>query len=243
MFKRLLDKKFVQRVLAGLIAAYMRFVRASTRWQMEGLEVLEPLQKSGKGFIVCAWHGRFMMALAGWSEMPQTPYVLISKSRDGNLVALTSRKLKLGVVRGSRKAKHKDKHKRGAGALREMVAVLENGDCIFMTPDGPKGPRMVMGEGPIRLAKLSGAPLIAFGLATNRHKVFKSWDRFMLPLPFGRGKIIFAGPVCLSKNANAEAQETARTTLETLLNQASQNCDKAVGLTPPILPDTQDKAR
>ncbi len=231
-----MNKTFIQKFLALLLAGYMGLVRRTTRWEIEGQDILRPLQKAGTGFIACTWHSRFLLSTAGWSKMPQTPHVLISKSRDGNLVALTAKILGLGVVRGSRKARYKDKDKRGAGALREMIDVLAGGDCIFMTPDGPRGPRMRMGEGPIRLAKLSGAPVLAYGLSTSRHRLFDSWDRFMLPLPFGRGKIIFAGPLMVAPDADKAQCEAARQTLEDMMNVASQACDKAVGMTP-VLPE------
>ncbi len=210
----------------------MGLVRRTTRWDIEGLDILTPIQKSEEGFIACAWHSRFLLTTAGWSKMVQKPHVLISKSRDGNLVAHTSKILRIGVIRGSRKAKYKDKSKRGAGALREMIRTLKNGDCIFITPDGPKGPRQHMSEGALRLAKLSGAPILAYALSTSRHKLFNSWDKFMLPLPFGRGKIIWAGPVTISPKANDAEIERLRLSIETLLNDASIKCDRAVGIDP-----------
>lgn len=235
MFKRFMNMKSVQIILAVILAAYMGFVRRTTRWSFEGVEKLTPLQTSGQGFIACAWHSRFLMTTAGWSKMVQKPHVLISKSRDGNLVAYTSKFLRLGVIRGSRRSKLSENNKRGAGALREMVQTIHNGDVIFMTPDGPRGPRMRMGEGPLRLAKLSGAPVIAYGLSVSNKIIFKSWDRFMLPLPFGRGKIIWGGPVYVDKDADNTEIETQRLLLETLLNQATQGADISVGNTP-ILP-------
>ena len=241
MFKRFMNLKFVHISLALMLAGYMGLVRNTTRWQFEGLDILTPIQDSGKGFVACTWHSRFLMTTAGWSKMKQKPHVLISKSRDGNLVAYTSKILRLGVIRGSRKAKFKDKEKRGAGALREMIDVLNNDDCIFMTPDGPRGPRMHMGEGPLKLAKLSGAPVLAYALSVSNNKLFNSWDRFMLPLPFGRGKIIFAGPVVVGKDASENEIEQARVRLENLLNQASQKCDREMG-SEVILP-AQNKRR
>lgn len=229
MFKRFMNLKFVQMSLAFLLASYMRLVRRTTRWEFDGLDVSRPLQDSGEGFVAVVWHSRFMMTNAGWSKMPQTPHMLISKSRDGNLVAYAAEFLGVKTIRGSRRAKFKDKDKRGAGALRDMIDVLNRGDCVIMTPDGPRGPRMIMCEGPLRLAKLSGAPIIAYALSVSNNKLFNSWDRFMLPLPFGRGKIIFAGPVQLAKDASNEDVEVARKELEDLLNQASQKCDHEMG--------------
>ena len=235
MFKQFMNLKTVQIILAAILAAYMGLVRRTTRWTFEGVENLTPLQESRQGFIACAWHSRFLMTTAGWSKMNQKPHVLISKSRDGNLVAFTSKFLKAGVIRGSRRSKLSGASKRGAGALRDMVQTLKNGDCIFMTPDGPRGPRMRMGEGPLRLAKLSGAPMIAYGLSTSNKVLFNSWDRFMLPLPFGRGKIIWAGPVYVAADASDVEIETQRLRLENLLNQATQTADISVGNSP-ILP-------
>ena len=232
MFKRFMNLKFVQISLALLLAGYMGLVRRTTRWQIDGADILEPLQDSGEGFVACAWHGRFLMTTAGWPKMQQKPHILISKSRDGNLVSYTSKFLRAGVIRGSRRAKFKDNNKRGAGALREMIDTLKNGDVILMTPDGPKGPRMRMGQGPLRLAKLSGAPVLAYGLSTTKHKLFKSWDRFMLPLPFGRGQIVWAGPVRIAKDAGDAEVERQRARLETLLIEATQKADKSVGIEP-----------
>ncbi len=243
MFKRLMNIKAIKITLALLLAFYMGLVRRSTRWTIEGNNILKPLQDGGEGFIVCTWHSRFLMTTAGWSKMPQKPHVLISKSRDGDLVAYASKFLKLGTVRGSRKAKFKDKNKRGAGALREMIDILAKGDCIFMTPDGPKGPRQRMGEGAIRLAKLSGAPIIAYALSTKRHKLFNSWDKFMLPLPFSRGAIIFAGPVMVDKNASEQDIEKTRQKLEDMLNQATYKCDKKLGIEPIMPAKLSDKTK
>lgn len=229
MFKRFMNLKFVQVSLALMLAGYIGLVRHTTRWQFEGLEISKPIQRSGTGFVAVVWHSRFMMIPAGWSKMAQKPHILISKSRDGDLVTYVSKMSGARVVRGSRRAKFKDKDKRGAGALRQMIEVLNGGDCVVMTPDGPRGPRMRMGEGPLRLAKLSGAPVLAYALSVSNNKVFNSWDRFMLPLPFGRGKIIFAGPVMVDKDASNADIETARKKLEDMLNQASQKCDRDMG--------------
>lgn len=235
MFKRFMNLKFVQFSLALLLAGYMGIVRRTTRWSTDNAEIAEALQKSGTGFVACTWHSRFLMTTAGWTKMPQLPHVLISRSRDGNLVAYTSKILRLGVIRGSRRAKVTSKSKGGAGALREMLATIERGDVIFMTPDGPRGPRMRMGDGPIKLAQLSGTPVIVYALSTSRKILFNSWDRFMLPLPFGRGRIVFGGPIHVPADADDTTLERLRLELEETMNVCSQAADKAVG-NEPVLP-------
>jgi hypothetical protein len=227
-----MNLKIVQIFLALLLSGYMGLVRHTTRWSTDNIQIREKLQESGEGFVACTWHSRFLMTTAGLTKMQQRPHVLISRSRDGNLVAYTAKILRLGVIRGSRRAKITGKSKGGASALREMLTTIEQGDCILMTPDGPRGPRMRMGEGPLRLAKLSGAPVAAYALSTSNKILFNSWDRFMLPLPFGKGKIVLGEPVYVAANANDEQLEAKRLELEEIMNTCSQAADIAVGNEP-----------
>jgi hypothetical protein len=117
-----------------------------------------------------------------------------------------------------------------------MLTTIEQGDCVVMTPDGPRGPRMRMGAGPLRLAKLSGAPVIAYALSTSNKILFNSWDRFMLPLPFGKGRIVIGEPVYVAADASEEELEAKRLEFEEIMNTCSQAADTAVG-NEPILPN------
>lgn len=242
MFKRFINHSFVQKSLALFLAKYMGLVRRTTRWSVSGEEHIQALQQSGQGFIACTWHSRFLMTTVGWTKMSQTPHVLISRSKDGNIVALTAQYLRLGVIRGSRVSKKKaaTKNKGGTAALRDMIQVLENGDCIFMTPDGPKGPMMQMGQGPVRLSQFSGAPMIGYALSTSAKISLNTWDKFMIPLPFGRGKIIWTEAFRADEKANAKQCEDLRLHFENALNQASQQCDQYCGHTPIIPKNSAD---
>ena len=49
---------------------------------------------------------------------------------------------------------------------------------------------MRMGEGPLRLAQLSGAPVLAYGLSTSRNKLFNSWDQvYVAPALWARARL------------------------------------------------------
>jgi len=61
------------------------------------------------------------------------------------------------------------KAKGGAKASLDIVTALDNKGCIVVTPDGPRGPRQRMGDGPLRLAKLTGAPLMPCTFAIRTH--------------------------------------------------------------------------
>ena len=236
MFKRFMRSNAVKISLGWLVAAYMTFVKYTTRWDIERAEQVEDIIKNGKGVIALVWHSRFMMLTSAWKKQYQLPYVLISRSRDGDIVAHTSHRLGLKTIRGSTKkaakAKGTAKAKGGAKASLDIVTALENNGCIVVTPDGPRGPRQRLGDGPLRLSKLTGAPLMPCTFAIKNRKVFNSWDRLVLPLPFGKGKIIWGTPVTIEDTASDTDIEHIRKSIESEMNQYLAEADGAFGHTP-----------
>ena len=170
----------------------------------------------------------------------QLPYVLISRSRDGNIVAHASHRLGLKTIRGSAKKAAKGdmaaKAKGGAKASMNIVTALENNGCIVVTPDGPRGPRQRLGDGPIRLAKLTGVPLMPCTFAVRNRKQLNSWDKLVIPLPFGKGKIIWGTPVNVPADADERKIEHIRERIESEMNIYLADADRAMGHAP-IEPD------
>ncbi|XBQ16393.1 MAG: lysophospholipid acyltransferase family protein [Oceanicaulis sp.] len=226
MLKALLNSAPVQTVIAALVAAHMSLCKATTRWTREGLEHAEPVWRSGRGVVGCVWHGRILMTIAVWPEHAQPASILISRSREGDIVSRVAQFQKVGVVRGSSRNAKKAKEKGGLSAFREMARRLEAGGCMAMTPDGPRGPRMRAGAGSVRLARAAGVPILPVGWSMSRAKVFGSWDRFMLPLPFGKGAIVYGAPIEIAADAGPEAVEAARALLEERLNDATSRADR-----------------
>ena len=229
MFKRFMRSSAVQASLGWLLAAYMVLVKYSTRWSIERAEVAAPVIGNGKGLIALTWHSRFLMLNSAWKKQWQLPHVLISLSRDGALVAYTTRFLGLETIRGSSRKIGSGKAKGGSAAMRQMRSALDSGACIVITPDGPRGPRQRLGDGPLRLAKMSGAPILPCTFAVRNRIQFKSWDRFVLPLPFGRGKIIWGSPVSVPADADDRKIETLRDQIEAEMNIFLIDADRALG--------------
>ncbi len=48
-----------------------------------------------------------------------------------------------------------------------------------------------MAEGLPLMARMSGAPVLFIGMSCNPAIRLSSWDRALLPLPFGRGAIVY----------------------------------------------------
>ncbi|WP_313453160.1 DUF374 domain-containing protein, partial [Brevundimonas sp.] len=93
--------------------------------------------------------------------------------------------------RGSSTNKDKaEKAKGGTQALRDGLKQLKLG-ALAITPDGPRGPVNVMAEGLPLMAKLSKAPVLFIGLSCSPAIRLNSWDKAVLPLPFGKGAIVW----------------------------------------------------
>ncbi len=103
----------------------------------------------------------------------------------------------------------------GLRGLAVMARRLAEGlDCGF-TIDGPRGPRYVAKPGPVMLARKSGCPIVVFHIGVDRGKTFtKTWDHFLLPAPFARAVMIFAPPIYVPKDANADGMQSQQVQMQ-----------------------------
>ncbi|MEP6343466.1 MAG: lysophospholipid acyltransferase family protein [Maricaulaceae bacterium] len=233
MLKKIMRSRFMQALIGRFVAAYMVLIKYSTRWEFDRSDISAPVIEKGKGLIALTWHSRFMMLNCAWDRKTWPhPHVLISRSRDGEIVAKTCEYLGLSVIRGSAKKVTKAQDKGGAKAGRDIIETLDNGGCVVITPDGPRGPRQRLGLGPLRLARLSGHPILPCLFAVKNRKQFKSWDRFVLPLPFGRGSIIWGTPQYISPETSDEALDLIRAQIETEMNALLALADQRMGHSP-----------
>lgn len=106
-------------------------------------------------------------------------YGLISGSRDGALLETFFGWAGIRAVRGS-------SNRRGSQALRDLVKVVKSGNDVGITPDGSRGPRYEAKPGAILLAKLTKAPILILSFEFGCSIKLKSWDTFVVPLPFSR---------------------------------------------------------
>src|SRR5262249_23687355 len=102
---------------------------------------------------------------------------------------------------------------------------------IAMTPDGPRGPRMRIKKSTIQLARLSNATLLGITWATSNRIVFQgSWDKFVFPLPFGRGALIWTDPIPVPPDADDAELERIRLKFETEMNRIAEEADRIAGV-------------
>jgi hypothetical protein len=161
------------------------------------------------------WHNRILVVPHMFSRYfrPRRGAALTSASKDGELLAQFIKRFGILPVRGS-------SSRRGAAALLEMVALMESGCDIGITPDGPRGPRYSLNSGIVKLAQTTGAAIVPLGVEYSRCIRLKSWDAFMIPLPFSRVNITLGEPIRVAKTSTDDEFEAERQRVEIILQPA-----------------------
>ncbi len=212
-----------QETLGFLCASYIRFVYFTSRWQYVRKDIIDDYVKDKKPFIICFWHGRLAMLACAW-QWKEPFQVLLSEHRDGRFIANVSKRFHIDAVHGSTT-------RGGAKATLELVKSVRAGVTISISPDGPKGPAYKVSPGIITLARLVQADIIPVSYSTSRSKTLRTWDRFLFPLPFGKGAFIVGDPIAYPKERTDE--EGCQKAVEDSLNGIMREVDLLVGLTAP----------
>ena len=224
LLKAITRIELVRRLLSAVLARCIRLIYLTGRWQTRGGEIPRRFWDAGKPFLFCCWHGRTVMMPCSWDR--RVPgYMLISRHLDGQLIAHTVKHFGIRTIAGSTS-------RGGAGALRAMLKILASGNCAGITPDGPRGPRMRASAGVVNAARLAGVAIVPAAFAARRRLVLPSWDRFIVPLPFTRGVLVWGEPIEVARDADPETREQARREVEDRLNALCLEADRLVGAAP-----------
>jgi len=162
-----------------------------------------------ENYIGALWHNRLLIfPLVLQRFFPQRHgAALISASRDGDLLADAVQRFGYDVIRGS-------SSRMGATAILQLTQVLASGRDVVITPDGPRGPAYELGPGIIFLAQKSGAPVLPINLEYSRCWRLGSWDRFILPRPFAKVRVLISEPHYLKPTGTLEEFEAERRALQ-----------------------------
>jgi hypothetical protein len=229
--KDMLHAGWLQWLLGTLLAAYLKFCYATTRWQTEGREEVEQVWKGNGPVVLMFWHERLHLGHASWPlGIAQPVAVLSSTSKFGDIIARVTGSFGRHTIRGSSaKKSNLAKDKRGAQAFRDMLRWIRDGKCAATTPDGPRGPARTMTEGSLKLSQMTGAQLVCLGQATLRYAELDTWDRMRLPLPFTRGAMVWKVLPPVPSDITPEAFELRRKEAEDTLSAATDRADEIVG--------------
>jgi lysophospholipid acyltransferase (LPLAT)-like uncharacterized protein len=173
------------------------------RWQ--------DLLKQGRPILLCAWHQQFFSAIRHFKTYSKfNPGLMISQSRDGELIAGVANKTGWHTLRGS-------SSKGGKKAMEGMIEHLKTHGLGAHILDGPTGPIGKIKAGVIKMAQDSNAILVPMYTHAKHAWFFNSWDRFMLPKPFSKVTLTFGDEMYLSLDGSSIDFEARRQDLETTM--------------------------
>lgn len=160
-------------------------------------------------FIGALWHNRLLIfPLVLRRFFPDRHgAALISASRDGDLLSDAIHRFDYDVVRGS-------SSKLGASALLQLGEELNAGRDVVITPDGPRGPAYELGPGIVFLAQKTGAQVLPMNMEYSSCWRVKSWDRFIIPKPFCKVRVIIGQPLRMRPTFSDQEFENERTRLQ-----------------------------
>ncbi len=213
----------------------IRLTYLTLRIREVGLDNLEQGRRLGTGAVIYAiWHGRLLGNC--YNNRNQGICVMISRHRDGEIIARIVEKLGFLTARGS-------VTRGAASALKLMLHTLRTGHDLGLTVDGPKGPPLEVKPGAVYASAQSGCPVVPLSVGYSSCWHFSSWDRFQFPKPFSRMVVGYGPPIQVPKKL--DEQEVARwcKKVEIGINRVAALCGnlarpikrKAVSLMFPLL--------
>jgi lysophospholipid acyltransferase (LPLAT)-like uncharacterized protein len=213
-FATLAGYSFRQRLLIRLadFAFYflINLIGKTVRFEPEGWENFEAIERAGKIPIYTFWHNRIFLGTYFFRR--RGIVVITSQSFDGEYIARFIQRFGYGAVRGS-------STRGGVAALVEMIRLMRAGLPMGFTIDGPKGPKYVAKIGACLLAKKTGNPMMPFAVEAEKFWSLKSWDNLQIPKPFSRARLIIAEPVYVPADASDEVLENKRLELQKSLDE------------------------
>jgi lysophospholipid acyltransferase (LPLAT)-like uncharacterized protein len=192
--------------LAG--AAALQLLGGTWRLRRTNTAAYDARRAEGERCIYALWHARMLPLIYAYRGLDVA--ALVSRSRDGELIAGVIERIGYVAARGS-------SSRGGQQGFNELVRFAEQGRSLTITPDGPRGPREVVKPGLVRLASLTGLPVLPVASACRRAWVLRSWDGFRVPRPFSEVLISYGEPLEVPRDLDEANVETWRRRLEEAL--------------------------
>lgn len=195
-----------------LISLWSRSIRTT----FVNRDIPERLRTEGKNFIYAFWHGRQFLLFH--NHRGHNIVIPASESRDGEIQAGILKRFGYTIVRGSSKRK-------GVQALLGLVDGLRQGLHPALAVDGPRGPIYEVKQGITYLAGKLDKVIVPASTSAKRYWILeKIWDKYLLPVPFTKGVIVYGPPIRVQGTSEQEL-EAKRTELQHALNRVMAEAD------------------
>ena len=200
-----------------VLSFFIDLLCKSLKISFENRDSIDHLAKENKNYVAAFWHGTMLIP---WYIFRNTNFsAIVSKSKDGEILARQLKKWNYEVARGS-------SHKGGKAALELLINKAAKGRSIAITPDGPTGPPHKMKAGAVITAKKAKIPLLMVGVGIENKIALKSWDKFQIPKPFSRVKVIFSEPEWFNESLTRDEVSAKINDCERTLNELQLKAGK-----------------
>jgi lysophospholipid acyltransferase (LPLAT)-like uncharacterized protein len=210
------SSKLLASAVPALAPYLVRGLMSTCKYRYVDSEVKEKYVDGDKPFVGVVWHKDLLFALDFWRRRKKI-VVMVSRSKDGEIVSRALVRMGYRTVRGSSSAG-------GREALGEMSALLRDGWGAAIIADGPRGPARVSKMGPVLAARASGAPLLMWGVHANPCILMRNWDRTMIPKPFATITLAYGGPIYVPPEADREECEAIRLRVDQKMAELEATC-------------------
>jgi lysophospholipid acyltransferase (LPLAT)-like uncharacterized protein len=193
-------------VLGPYIYKYLMLaITLTCRVKTHGKENVTGLKENNKPWIYSIWHDNVL--ICPWALRKQNGVVMVSDSKDGEIISRTVELFGNTTVRGSTS-------KNSTKATRQVLKSLKQGKPLAITPDGPRGPKHKLQDGVLWLAALSGVDIIPLHCECTKQFPFNSWDQQKIPKPFSTIHICIGKPIPVSSDDLENHFEKTKANLE-----------------------------
>jgi lysophospholipid acyltransferase (LPLAT)-like uncharacterized protein len=195
------------------------------RIRIVGHERFLALVREHTAVVPVCWHQHLLLCarfLVSRRVRPMKPGFMISPSVDGEAPTMLAHAYGAHVVRGSGTYS-------GLRAVRGAhQAIAKEGISPAVTPDGPRGPRFKFKPGAIFAAQISGKPVVPVAYAARPAFVLKTWDKFILPVPFGKVCIALGEPYFPPPEMTDEQMQEAQREMERRMHETYKQARAAL---------------
>lgn len=187
----------VTRVVPFILQLFVRFIYLTSKKVFH-----HPNINKDESYVVAFWHGELLMQPFNYQKLKPSGKIsaMISQHKDGEAITRTVEYLGIHSIRGS--------SSRGAAkVLISAIKEIKGGDDVAITPDGPRGPRHSVADGVVAISQKTNAKILVFNCKPSKYWQFNSWDKFIVPKPFGKLEFFIQEPLDISGLEMDEAKK------------------------------------
>ncbi|MCA8884316.1 MAG: DUF374 domain-containing protein [Rhodobacteraceae bacterium] len=214
---RLQRSRRVQGALQAVFSAYVNFVFRTTRWERLGFESYEADIARGIPRVLCCWHARLIFTpyLRDWTDHKLT--AMASGHADAQIASENLRRRGVEVIELATSGDN-------TGAMKAAVKALRQGRSLGITVDGPFGPPLQAKPGALVIAGLAGVQAAPCSYDVTWKIRLRTWDSFVVPLPFGRGVLAVGDGFTPAKRMSEDEMAAATGRLSGLIRDLDDAC-------------------